>query len=209
MQKQKLKILFVEDDIDAVKYATNSLVRNNFEVVSTGSGRKAIEYIKQSTFDIVLLDLSLEDITGIEVLDLIRSFNKSLKIVIVTGSILKWEEREKICALGVHKFLGKPSNTDKMLEAIKFALNAQECIPLSELPEWQFEPGHGLMSRHELKGILGSLNMQCANFLSDIELGRISSMEEHKKFTIILEEIKDIHGKIKKACEAINKEIAP
>ena len=46
------------------------------------------------------MDLSLEDMNGIEALEHIREFNKSLKIVIVTGSLLMQEDKQKVCASG-------------------------------------------------------------------------------------------------------------
>ncbi len=209
MSQEKLKVLLVEDEEDAVSSITKFLERKEFRVTSTGSGQEAVEIAKSSYHDIVLLDLSLKDITGIEVLEEIRKFNPTLKIIMVTGSILMTEDRQRVSALGVHRFITKPSTAEELLDGIYETLNSDDYLTLSEFPVWQYEPGRGISSRHELKCILGSLNMQCANFLSDIDNGRMDSLDDGKKFIRVVEEVKEIHGKIKKACEAVNKEIIP
>ena len=204
MAKKNLKILLVEDEDDAVESITRFLVRREFEVLSTPSGKKAIEIIKDKSIDLVLLDLSLEDITGIEALEQIREFNKSLKIVVVTGSILQAEDREKVYRLGIHQFLAKPSNSENLLDAINGAVGQDEYLPLSEFPVWQYEPARVLDSRHALKGLLGALNLQCVDILSDIESKNIDDSE---KYQVLLEQLKDVHERIKKACKIINDEI--
>ena len=79
-------------------------------------------------------------------------------------------------------------------------------MSLSEFPTWQYEPGRVLDSRHALKGLLGGLNIQCSDFLSDIESKRIDDSEKYK---LILDQLKDVHEKIKKACKTINDEVVP
>jgi len=211
-QKKNIKLLLAEDEVDAAESITKLLIRNGFDVVGTRSGRQAVELVRSEDFDLILLDIFLEEMTGLRALEEIRIFNNKVKVVIVTGSALMAEDREKVCLLGVHEFVSKPCNFEQLLQAIDSGLKNEEHLPLSEfpqfqIPQWHFQPQEKVNQRHELKGILGALNMQCSNFLLEMDLTKGKDLGNIQREEHILGQLKDIHLKIKKACQVIHEEI--
>jgi two-component system response regulator HydG len=79
------KILVVDDDIDICLLLSRFLTKNDFEVTTTHSGKKALELIKGTFFDLVLCDFRLGDMDGFEVLKKTKEINAEIRIVIITG----------------------------------------------------------------------------------------------------------------------------
>lgn len=203
----KTHLLLVEDEVDTVVAITKVLKRHHYEVSSTGSGVEAIDLIEKGDVDLVLLDLSLVDIHGLEVLEKLRIFNKRLKVVMMSGTVLIAKDRQRLFELGVHRFLCKPASPDDMLEAIKAALVTDEYLKLEDFPEWHFEPAYDLTRRHKLKGLLGLLNMTASTFMDEIETVEFEALSLDEKVERMNHELKAWHSKIKHVCEIVNRDL--
>lgn len=81
------KILLIEDDYMIREMYTDELIKNGFEVSACPSGEKGLEVLKTTQFDLVLLDIMLLGINGLEVLRQIKEDPKSkqLKVVLLTN----------------------------------------------------------------------------------------------------------------------------
>ncbi|MCP5506383.1 MAG: response regulator [Chlamydiales bacterium] len=83
------KVLLVDDDPDMVKVMTFRLKSAGFELVSCTSGKEALEKVKASSPNIVLLDIQMPDMTGLEVADGIQGneATKNIPIIFLTGKV--------------------------------------------------------------------------------------------------------------------------
>jgi len=113
-----MNILVVEDDKVFRGLLEEYLSMKNMKVTSAETGKKAINLLSEKHFDVVLLDLLLPDINGIEILKKIKEKNPETEVVVITGhgTIKTAVEAMK---LGAHDFLTKPC----MLEEIEITLN--------------------------------------------------------------------------------------
>lgn len=87
------KVLIIEDDQEVRELLDIFLSKNGFIVIPTSGGKGGIDLARQHHPDLVLLDANLPDLDGIDVLKEIRNFDKSAKVVMLSG--LNTEELEE------------------------------------------------------------------------------------------------------------------
>lgn len=115
------KVLVIDDDRDMCLLLKKFLERNNYEVIDFTNGKKALSWYESNTPDIVLCDLRLEDISGLEVLKKMKSSNPNLPFLIITGySDVK--SAVEIMRHGAYDYITKPLFPDEILTTIKQAL---------------------------------------------------------------------------------------
>ena len=114
------KILVVEDDIQIQNFMLYTLQNAGFEVYGASCGKKAIEYMIDSELDLVLLDLGLPDIDGMDILRRIRE-KSEVPIIIVSA---RDQDKEKAMALddGADDYLTKPFSATELMARIRVAL---------------------------------------------------------------------------------------
>jgi two-component system, OmpR family, KDP operon response regulator KdpE len=103
-----MKLLLIEDDLATVESIELCLEVNDPEskVVSTSKGLDAIQMLRNDTFDVVIVDLGLPDIDGIEVIEQIRGFSH-VPIVVVSARHSP-EMISKALSLGANDYITKP-----------------------------------------------------------------------------------------------------
>lgn len=113
----KLSILVVEDDASIKNLITTTLKAHDYRYLTAGNGETAILEASSHNPDIVLLDLGLPDIEGIEVIEKIRSWSNMPIIVISARS----EDTDKIDALdaGADDYLTKPFSVEELLARLR------------------------------------------------------------------------------------------
>jgi len=84
-QKPVCKILTVDDEMGIDSFFYEFFTARNYEVLNAQSGKEAIEIIKKHKPRIVLLDINMRGIDGIETLKRIREFDKDVVVIMVTG----------------------------------------------------------------------------------------------------------------------------
>ena len=114
-------ILVMEDDLSVAKGLKMVLSEEGFDVNLAGTGELALEAFKQKRFDLLVADLRLPDIDGMEVIKQIKAENPETDVIVITGygTTAKAVEAMK---LGVHDFLPKPFTEDQIKKAIDEAL---------------------------------------------------------------------------------------
>lgn len=114
------KILVVEDDIQIQNFMLYTLENAGFEVKGVTGGKDGIIYLVNNDVDLVLLDLGLPDIDGIEVLHKIREWSE-IPIIIVSA---RDQDSEKVMALddGADDYLTKPFSANELMARIRVAL---------------------------------------------------------------------------------------
>jgi DNA-binding NtrC family response regulator len=122
MRHDKGSVLVVEDDRYQREIIKTILAKEDFYVETADTGKKAIEVIKNGTFDVILTDLRLPDIDGTEVLKEVKAFNRHSHVIIITayGSIPSAVEATK---LGAFYYLEKPFEKDQLLLVINNAVS--------------------------------------------------------------------------------------
>lgn len=110
-------VLLVEDDRIAQTVATNLLTRHNYTVSTASCGQEALDLLTQSSFDLVLLDVGLPDIDGIELLQKMRTELAISVPVIVLTAHLEPSKTEEVKDLDVDMVLSKPL-TSEMVDKI-------------------------------------------------------------------------------------------
>lgn len=115
----KKKVLFIEDDSLIIKLYTTRLNLENISIVPAEDGKEGLEKFNEEHPDLVVLDIMLPKISGVEVLEKIRSQDK--KIPILVYSVLSDKSRMKnMIFKGATEFLVKTDITpQKLVEKIK------------------------------------------------------------------------------------------
>ena len=115
----EMKILVVEDDRSVSNLITTTLKINHYTYIATSTGNEAISLCASHHPDLILLDLGLPDIDGIEVIQTVRSWSEALIIIISA----RGEDSDKITALdsGADDYLTKPFSIEELLARIRAA----------------------------------------------------------------------------------------
>ncbi|HCB67011.1 MAG TPA: DNA-binding response regulator, partial [Acholeplasmataceae bacterium] len=109
----KHKILIIEDDKVILKFVSLALVTNGYEVLSSESGISGIGIFLSQNPDLILLDLGLPDLDGMEVLQQIRE-QKTTPVIVISA---RGRETDKVLALdhGANDYVTKPFNVGEVL----------------------------------------------------------------------------------------------
>jgi DNA-binding response OmpR family regulator len=101
------KLLIVDDELDVREFARNFFRKRGIDVSTASSGKEALELLARETPDLVLLDIRMGEMSGVDVLRALRQANNPVKVVMVSGI-----EEEQIVkdssALGSIGFIHKP-----------------------------------------------------------------------------------------------------
>ena len=116
----KLVILLVEDELAISNFISTILTHNYYNVIKANKGNEAIKLTASHCPDLILLDLGLPDMDGIEVLKSIREWS-GIPIIVVSA---RGHEREKVEALdlGADDYITKPFGTSELLARIRTAV---------------------------------------------------------------------------------------
>lgn len=101
------KLLIVDDEVDVREFAKNFFKKRNIEVFTASGGQEALNLIETQKPDLVLLDVRMEEMNGIEVLKKIREKNNHVKVVMVTG-VEDEETVNEAHRLGIKGYIHKP-----------------------------------------------------------------------------------------------------
>lgn len=129
----KQLVLLVEDEIAICNFISTVLTSNDYNVIKAGKGKDAISLTVSHCPDLILLDLGLPDMDGIEVLKNIRTWS-NIPIIVVSA---RGHEREKVEALdlGADDYITKPFGTPELLARIRTAVRHSQKIKEENLRE--------------------------------------------------------------------------
>jgi nitrogen-specific signal transduction histidine kinase len=125
MNTIKRKILVVDDNIEFAKTVARNLEKEGFHVSLASDGNAAILAASNESPDLVLLDLKLPDIPGVELLRIMKSINENVAVIIITAY---GGERVAIDLMkaGAIDFLSKPFNFEDLLNAVHNAFKISD-----------------------------------------------------------------------------------
>ncbi len=116
------KLLIVDDEEDIREFARRFFVKRGIDVFTASGGRQALKIIDEDQPDLVLLDVQMEEITGIEVLKKLRDAQNEIKVIMVTGA----EDLAIINeanSLGVKGYVHKPLVLEELEKIVMAELN--------------------------------------------------------------------------------------
>lgn len=115
-----MKILEIDDNPDIIKFVELTATSMGHEFSSTNNGKEGLKMIEENNFDLVLLDLSMPEFSGIDVINqlIIKDILKNQKIVIFTASSVVDKDLEDLKDKGIHSYLTKPIDIDSLMEKI-------------------------------------------------------------------------------------------
>lgn len=114
---QKLSVLVIEDEKSICDFIAKTLNASDYKAVTAGSGKEGLAILTSALPDLVLLDLGLPDMDGIDIIKQTREWS-SLPIIVISARV---QEREKVAALdaGADDYITKPFGTDELLARIR------------------------------------------------------------------------------------------
>ena len=116
----KLSILLVEDEKNICDFISTSLSAQDYRISTAHTGKEALPIITSQCPDLILLDLGLPDMDGMEIISKVRSWSKMPIIVVSARS----DDEDKIEALnaGADDYLTKPFNVEELLARLRVSL---------------------------------------------------------------------------------------
>jgi PAS domain S-box-containing protein len=132
------RYVLVAEDVELNQYLVRHIMESwGFTVDVVNNGREAVDKIQENNYDLVLMDIQMPEMDGMEATRAIRQLSDPVKaaipIVALTANALKGDS-EKYLAAGMNDFLPKPFNEQKLFFVISNNLksSAKESIPMSE-----------------------------------------------------------------------------
>ena len=117
--------ILVIDDEDSIRdYLSMMLEREGYDVRASAEGRKALRLYAQEAFDVVITDIQLPGIDGIEVLKTLRERDPTVPVIIVTGHASQ-ESAIEALNLGAFYYLLKPVSNEELKQVVRNALEVR------------------------------------------------------------------------------------
>lgn len=114
IQGRNLKMMVVDDVEDVCEFMQSHFTRRGFQVLTAGSAEDALPVIKEQAPDIMLLDVNLPQMNGIDMLKLVRQFNDRVKVIMITGYDLEFQKDPEFQKLNVFDVMHKPVTTEAL-----------------------------------------------------------------------------------------------
>lgn len=117
---EEFKVLVVDDEADFRETIVKRLQKRRVNVTGAESGEKALELIVAQPFDVVVLDVKMPGLDGIETLREIKKINPFIEVILLTGHA-SMESGIEGMKLGAFDFVMKPAAIDELLEKMRQA----------------------------------------------------------------------------------------
>ena len=119
------RILVMEDDLNIARGLATVLGDEEYSVRVAGDGQSAIDAFKEEDFDLLIADIRLPDMNGLDVIKQVRHHSPDTKIIVITGFV---STSVAVDAMhnGVADFLPKPFSEQQILKSVKSTLQQRE-----------------------------------------------------------------------------------
>ncbi|MHB0866881.1 MAG: response regulator [Thermoleophilia bacterium] len=114
--------VLVVDDEDVIRdVCFQILTADGYAVTTAASGKEALHLVSEHVYDAVVTDIMMPDMSGLELLEVIRSTNMNMRTVVITG-LGTFDMATQSDRLGAREFVVKPFTPDELSEAVRKAL---------------------------------------------------------------------------------------
>jgi DNA-binding NtrC family response regulator len=114
------KVLIVDDEERFRTTMSKLLAVRGLEVSSMGDGKEALKELREKSYDVLILDIRMPGMGGIEVMTELRKVDPFIEVIIMTG-YASVDTAKKITELGAYDYLLKPYNIEDLMERIEAA----------------------------------------------------------------------------------------
>lgn len=190
------KILLIEDDLGLIRVVGDRLKANGYDFTSVSNGNEGLQTALSQSFDILLVDLMLPEVSGFDIIRELRSRGKSVPIIILSA---KFQMADKVMGLrlGADDYLVKPFDFDELLARIESNIRRNELNEVNSVPvESSSEDWLDLNHETIIFGDCSINFQQCALFkndeqvqLSNIEFRLLAYLILHSDRVIQIEEL--------------------
>jgi len=134
------KILVVDDERGMREFLNIMLQKEGYGVTSAGSGKEALEYISQKTFDIVITDIRMPDITGIDIIKTVKESTPETIVIMITA-YASTETAVEAMKQGAYDYITKPFKIEEIKLIVRNALEKrrlreENLILKKKIEEW-------------------------------------------------------------------------
>ncbi len=152
------RILLVEDEASIRATLQLNLELEGYEVIGVEDGRKVIQYFKEQHFDLVLLDIMLPEISGLDLCEQIRLINMDVPIIFLTA---KDQTMDKILGLkkGADDYITKPFSLEELLLRIQILLKRSKSQTSNSIESYEFGGNEVNFKTFEAKGQKGAFKL--------------------------------------------------
>jgi len=153
--KAKVRLLLVDDEEDFLESTSRALERRGIEVQTALNGNLALNMVQKEDFDVVVLDLKMPGIDGIEVFQRLREQKSQLPVIMLTGhgSI---DQAFQTSKQGIFDFIPKPCDPDQLAQRIHEAAESKTPAAVPQSGESTLGPVRVLIVDDEIE-LLDSL----------------------------------------------------
>ncbi len=152
--KKDFKLLLVDDEEEFVKALAERLEMRDLETDTVYDGEQAIGYVEDKEPDVMVLDLKMPGINGIDVLRQVKKTYPGIQVIILTGHGTEKDE-EQARRLGAFEYLEKPVDVDKLVSHIRGAYKrrlSDLAVAATFAEAGQFETARKIMKDDEEEG---------------------------------------------------------
>jgi two-component system alkaline phosphatase synthesis response regulator PhoP len=152
------RIFLVEDEKSIRDALKLNLELEGYEVIATGEGKKVLKMFKEQYFDIVLLDIMLPEVSGLEICEQIRLINIDVPIIFLTA---KDASSDKINGLrkGADDYITKPFNLEELLLRIQILLKRSQNKTSTSIESFEFGRNSANFKTFQATGNKGSFKL--------------------------------------------------
>ncbi len=127
-QEEKVNILVVDDYAENVELLEELLAADGYEVSTASDGDEALQRVKETHPDLILLDIMMPKMDGYQVCEALRAKDdtKEIPIIFVTAKTEVKDWTHAIFNIGVNSYITKPINPKKLLDKVKSVLKMKQ-----------------------------------------------------------------------------------
>ncbi len=123
---EQKKILVVDDDNDLRTVLTDALTKRGFFVTEASGGTRGLELVKNNVYQLILSDVVMPDMDGIEFLRSIKKVRSDQKVILMSGNMVGQQFFKAAQILGAEYSLEKPFSIQEMLNTINMVLKSEK-----------------------------------------------------------------------------------
>ncbi len=153
-------ILVVDDDTDLRMSVVSALLENQYQVDQAVDGEEAVNRIKAGQYDLVLLDVNMPKLSGIDALKEIKAHDPSIMVIILTA-FSNIRDAVEATRLGAYNYLEKPVKSENLVYMIDLAFKSQNMVKTLSYsaPVFNLPNGHEFVGQsNEMKKIFSVID---------------------------------------------------
>jgi len=142
------QILVVDDEENVRKLLFEILTKEGYDVKAAENAQKALEMLTESSFDLVMMDIRMPGMDGIEAFHILRKNYPQITVIIMTAFV-SIDTAVKAMKMGAYNYISKPFNISEI------KLNVKRALEINDLAEEVKELRHEIQNRFSINNIVG------------------------------------------------------